>query len=285
VRATSGHLPTADLRLPTRSWLPDAPASAAVLLVHGLGEHVGRYDALATRLVASGYAVYGYDQRGHGYAPGPRCQVRRFTDLIDDAGAAGAWVREQQPRLPFVLMGHSLGGVVALRAVQTGALAPDALVLSSPALRDGVAVPALLRRLLARLAGPFPNLPTVRIDVAGLSRDPAAVAAYVQDPAVYHGPLKARIAPELERHGALALAEADRVRLPVLLLHGKADALALPSASGALHRSLAGRDATLRLYDDGPHELFHDPLAPRVTADLLTWLAERVPSAKPAGRS
>jgi acylglycerol lipase len=274
VRATSGHLVTADLRLPTRAWLPDGAARAALLLVHGLGEHVGRYDALATRLVRDAVAVYGYDQRGHGYAPGPRCQVRRFEELIDDAGRAAAWVRSERPGMPLVLLGHSLGGVVALRAVQTGAISPDALVLSSPALRDGVAVAPFLRRLLARLAVPFPGLPTVRIDARSLSRDPAAVDAYVQDPAVFHGPIKARIATELARHGALALAEAGRVRVPVLLLHGKADALTQPGASGELHRALPG-DATLHLYDDALHELFHDPIRERVIADLRAWLADR----------
>jgi acylglycerol lipase len=280
VRATSGHVHVRDgLRLPTRAWVPDDPAAvrAAIVVVHGLGEHIGRYDAVATRLVREGYAVHGYDQRGHGYAPGPRCQVDRFERLIDDLGDVVAAVRAAGNGRPLVLMGHSMGGVVALRAVQTGAVEPDLLLLSAPTMRDGTEVPGWLRGLVMRLAGPFPSLPTVRIDAGALSRDPAAVAAYRQDPAVFHGPVKARIGTEMARHGELALAEAARVKPPLLIVHGKADRLSQPGASGELQRALHGRDATLKLYDDGPHEMLNDPLRDRVLADILAWLDERLP--------
>jgi acylglycerol lipase len=280
VRATSGHLLTRDgLRLPTRAWEPDGNGAprATIVLVHGLGEHIGRYDAVAARFAEAGYAVHGYDQRGHGAAPGPRCQVDRFEGLIDDLDDAVAAVRAAGDGRPLVLMGHSMGGVVALRAVQTGAVVPDLLLLSAPTMRDGAEVPGWARSLLMRLAEPFPGLPTVRIDATKVSRDPAEVAAYDQDPAVFHGPVKARIAAEMARHGALALAEAERVTMPVLIVHGKADQLSQPGASAELHRSLHGRDATLELYEDGPHEMLNDPLRERVLADLLAWLDERLP--------
>lgn len=286
MRAASDSFTSADgLRLPTRAWLPDGDAvRAAIVVVHGLGEHVGRYDALATRLVRAGHAVHGYDQRGHGYAQGARAQVRRFEDLIGDLAAFAASVRAWHPEAPLVLFGHSMGGVVAARAVQTEAVRPNLLVLSSPALRDGTDVPGWVRRLVARLAGPFPSLPTVRIDPGALSRDAAEVAAYRQDPAVFHGPVKARLGTEMGKHGALVLAEADRLAVPLLLLHGKEDRLARPGASGELHRALEGRDATLVLYDGGPHELFHDPLRERATADLLAWLDARLAAVSAAGR-
>lgn len=282
------------LALPTRAWLPDDPAAerAALVLVHGLGEHVGRYGALAARLAAEGYAVHGYDQRGHGRAEGPRAQVDRFDQLVDDLGDVAARVRAAHPGRPLVVFGHSLGGVVALRAVQAGAVAPDALVLSSPALNVGGGVPGWLQALLTRLAGPFPDLPTRPVDVTALSRDPAVVAAYRDDPAVFHGPVKARMATELVRAGALALADARAAadatpsvdalagnghpRAPVLIVHGRGDRIADPGASAELHRAMAGRDATLELYDDGPHELFNDPLRERVLGDVLGWLDRRV---------
>jgi acylglycerol lipase len=279
VRSASDHIRTADgLKLPTRAWLTDDDAPrAAVVLVHGLGEHVGRYDALATRMVRAGYAVHGYDQRGHGYAQGPRAQVRRFDDLVADLARFVATVRAWHPDEPLVLFGHSMGGVVAVRALQTDAVRADALVLSSPALRDGTDVPGWVRALVAFLAGPFPGLPTVRIDASKLSRDPAEVAAYRQDPAVFHGPIKARLGTEMSKHGALAIADAARLTVPLLIVHGKEDRLARPGASGELQRALHGHDATLELYDDGPHELFHDPLRDRVTEDVLAWLDARLP--------
>lgn len=278
MRTASDRIVAADgLKLPTRAWIPDDDAPrAAVVLVHGLGEHVGRYDALATRLVRAGYSVHGYDQRGHGYAQGPRAQVRRFEDLIGDLAQFVATVRAWHPEVPLVLFGHSMGGVVAVRALQTDAVRADLIVLSSPALRDGNDIPAWVRAAVARLAEPFPGLPTVRIDVTALSRDPAEVDAYRQDPAVFHGPIKARLGTQLSKHGALAIAEAGRVGVPLLIVHGKDDRVARPGASGELHRGLEGRDATLELYDEGPHELFHDPLRDRVTADVLAWLDERL---------
>ena len=281
MRSASDRIVAADgVKLPTRAWLPDDDAPrAAIVIVHGLGEHVGRYDALATRMVRAGYAVHGYDQRGHGYAQGPRAQVRRFEDLIGDLAQFVATVRAWHPEAPLVLFGHSMGGVVAVRALQTGAVRAELLVLSSPALRDGTDVPGWVRALVARLAQPFPSLPTVRIDAAALSRDAAEVEAYQQDPAVYHGPIKARLGTEMAKHGALALVEAERLTAPLLVVHGKADRLARPGASGELQRALHRRDATLQLYDEGPHELFHDPLRDRVTDDVLAWLDARLPAA------
>lgn len=279
MRAASDHLLSRDgLRLPTRSWLPDDDdPRAAIVLVHGLGEHVGRYDALATRFVRAGYAVHGYDQRGHGYAQGPRAQIRRFEQLVDDLALVVSGVRASHPDVPLVLLGHSLGGLVAVRAVQSGAVRPDLLVLSSPSLRDGMDVPRWVRRLLAALAEPFPALPTVRIDPEALSRDPEEVDLYRKDPAGYHGPIKARMAAEMTEHGRRALDEAERVHAPLLIVHGKNDQLADPGASGELQRKLHERDATLLLYDEGPHELFHDPLRDRVFDDVLAWLDERLP--------
>ncbi len=279
MRAVSDRLITRDgLQLPTRAWLPDEAGRerAVLLLVHGLGEHCGRYDALATRLVREGYAVHGYDQRGHGYAQGPRCQVDRFGRFVDDLAEVVARVRAAHPGRRLVLFGHSLGGVVALRAVQTGAVEPHALVLSSPALRIGGDVPGWLKGVLRRLAGPFPGLPTSSVDAAALSRDPDVVAAYRQDPAVFHGPVKARIATELMRAGEAALAEARRLSVPAIIVHGKDDRIAQPAASAELHRALDGGDVTLRLYDEGPHELFNDPQRERVLGDVLGWLDERL---------
>lgn len=279
MRTNSGHHVTHDgVRLPSRAWLPDDAGRERALLVvaHGLGEHVGRYDALATRLVREGYAVRGYDQRGHGYAPGARANIDRFERFSEDLGGFMAWARTEHPSKPLVLLGHSMGGVVATRALQLGVAQPDALILSSPAFRDATEVPAWARRLLTGLAKPFPGFPTVRISSKLLSRDPAVVAAYDQDPAVFHGPVKARMASEMVRAGAQALREGSALNLPLLIVHGKADGLVQAAGSAALMATQTRGNATLKLYDEAPHELFNDPGRERVIADVLAWLDAQV---------
>jgi alpha-beta hydrolase superfamily lysophospholipase len=278
MRSHSDRLPTRDgLALPTRSWLPNEPGSerAALVVVHGLGEHIGRYDRLATRLVREGYAVHGFDQRGHGYAPGVRCNVRRFEEFVDDLADFFALVQPLHPGKQLVLFGHSMGGVIAARAVQTAAVSPHLLLLSSPAFRDGAEVPGWARRLLGAIARPLPGFPTVRLASSLLSRDPAEVAAYDRDPAVFHGPIKARIATEMGRAGADAIRDASKIQVPLLLLHGAADGLAQPTGSAALMAKLSGCDAEFQLYPEGPHELFNDPGRERVIGDLLRWLKAR----------
>lgn len=271
MEASAGRLRAPDgLTLATRAWLPRPVPRAAMVLVHGLGEHIGRYQRLAGRLADAGYAVHGFDQRGHGASEGERCNVGRFEEFVHDLGAVVREVRARHPELPLVLFGHSVGGLVSLRAVQTGAVTPSVKVLSSPLLRSGMQPPKLVTSLLMALGEPFPRMPTVAIDAARLSHDADEVAAYREDPAVFHGPVKARIGAEVVRHGELALEHAGAVGVPVLLLHGREDRIADPAASVELHARLP--DAAMRLVDGGKHELFHDAFAEDVTADVVRFV-------------
>jgi phosphoribosylaminoimidazole-succinocarboxamide synthase len=185
-------------------------------------------------------------------------------------------LRARHPELPLVLFGHSVGGLVSLRAVQTGAVAPSVKVLSSPLLRSGMQPPKLVTSLLMALGGPFPRMPTVGVDPDRLSHDPDEVAAYREDPAVFHGPVKARIGAEVVRHGELALEHASAVDVPVLLIHGREDRIADPAASVELHAHLP--DAALQLVDGGKHELFHDAFADDVTADVVRFIDRQLQS-------
>ncbi|CAN5830985.1 alpha/beta hydrolase [soil metagenome] len=282
MRHASDHLIALDgVRLATRAWLPRADPLATVVLVHGFGEHVARHERLATDLARSAYAVYGYDQRGHGYSGGDRANVRRFDDLLDDLQAFVDELRHTTAGAPLVVFGHSTGGSLALRGVQEGRIAPDALVLSAPLLRFVGAPPRPVVAVLRALSRPFPRLPTLTLDPKHISRDPLEVDAYRLDPAIYHGPTKARIGALMLEHGAIALERAPAVGTPALLLHGTNDRIADVDATRHLERLLP--EATLRLYHDGPHELFHDAHRERATADVLAWLQARLsPDATPA---
>jgi alpha-beta hydrolase superfamily lysophospholipase len=267
------------LALHLRTW-PVTNARGSVVLVHGLGEHIGRYAALARRLNAAGWAVAGHDQRGHGGSPGVRGALAAPDDLLRDLACVLDRVRAGA-RGPLVLLGHSLGGVVAARFVAEG-LAPvpaawhrpvDALVLSSPALDPGMN--ALQHALLAVLGPLAPDLALNNgLKPAWISRDPAVVQAYVDDPLVHD-----RVAPRLVRFlvdaGRTARERAARWTVPTLLLWAGADRCVAPLGSAAFAAAAPRGVVRAREWRALYHEIFNEPERDEVIGELLRWLAER----------
>jgi alpha-beta hydrolase superfamily lysophospholipase len=258
-------------RLFLRDW-PSRTAHDAVLIVHGLGEHSGRYEALATWFLAHGYAVRSYDQRGHGRTPGQRGALRRGDDLLKDLAVVYEHYAAEFGKRPL-LLGHSMGGAVVLRAVLDGRVEPPGLVLSSPALRTFEA-PWLLR-LAAVLARVLPNLPLRNsLPLDGLSHDTRVLEDYRNDPLSTRW-ITPRLADFIFRAGASSVADAWRLRVPTLLLAAGSDRLVDPSgsrdfASGAW----ATRQLTSRFFDTLFHELFNEAETGRrqVLAQLAEWL-------------
>jgi alpha-beta hydrolase superfamily lysophospholipase len=259
-----------------RSWsLPQA--TGAVLLVHGLGEHSGRYRHVAAWFNARGYDVRSYDQRGHGRSEGPRGGLRRPDDLLTDLTAVYDDYAARAPARPL-LLGHSMGGLVAARTVLDGRVVPPAMVLSSPAMRSHEA--PWLQRLAAMLNRVLPNLP-LRTGLAldALSHDPAVIAAYRADP-LCSGRITPRMADFIFRTGPSCIADASKLAVPTLLLAAGADRLVDPAGS----REFAGaawatRQLTARHFDTLYHELFNEaePARSQVMKQLGDWLA-RLPT-------
>ena len=264
------------LRLVSRTWLPAGTPRGSVVLLHDVGEHVGRYERLAAALVDAGLRVHGYDQRGHGASAGRRARVRSVEHLVDDL-ALVVGRDEALGRGPWALVGQGLGASVALRAMQTNALAPapDALILAAPFLRPRRGPPPALTRPLALLARVASWLPFTLLDPATLSRDPAEVAAYRDDPSVAHRPLDVGTAAAMATAGAAALAPPTApLALPTLVLHGSDDAICDPAASARLVARNPG--ITHHVEPDGRHALFHDTCRAFVTDLLVRWLLVRL---------
>lgn len=259
-----------------RDWSGRATHSA-VLIVHGLGEHSGRYDALAKWFVSHGYAVRSYDQRGHGRTPGRRGALRHSDDLLRDLTAVYENYAIHSGRHPL-LLGHSMGGLVALRAVLDGRVEPSGLVLSSPALRSFE--PLWLRRLAAVLARVLPNLPLRNgLPVDALSHDTKVVEEYRTDP-LRTGWITPRLADFIFRSGASSITDAWRLRVPTLLLAAGSDRLVDPSGSRDFaNGAWATHQLTSRFFDTLFHELFNETETGRhqVLAQLAEWL-RRLPS-------
>lgn len=281
-----------------------ARASLPVVIVHGVGEHLGRHRALAERLAAAGRLVVGADLRGHGRSEGRRGHVEHFDDYLDDLdlvvaeGCRETGASAGAARAP-VLLGHSLGALIVLRhaerrfarasrGTRRGAAghrervgpadradevpAPAGLVLASIGLQVTVAVPwwkLVVGRLCERL------LPTLTfrtgIDPEVLSTDPGVAKAYREDP-LAHSAITPRWYTAYEAARAVALAEADAIRCPVLVLHGLDDRIADAEGSRRLALALRQTDVTLRFYRGARHELFSDPAAHEAFDDLEAWL-------------
>jgi alpha-beta hydrolase superfamily lysophospholipase len=246
----------------------------AILLVHGLGEHAGRYAHVAERLAAIGLAVRGYDHRGHGRSGGARGSIPHPDALLDDARAVFEDLRGDG-EAPF-LLGHSMGGTVAARAATGGWIAPRGLILSSPALRLPtprwqLAALALARRLAPDRA--FPN--NLPIDM--LSRDERVAGAYRGD-ALNHDRVTPRLYDFIADAGAAARRDAARFTIPTLVLVAGVDRLVDARGARELAAALPAGVGTLRVYDDLYHELFNErePDRTRVLDDLCAWLEERL---------
>ena len=260
------------VRLFWQGWLPARPPNGVVLICHGLGEHSGRYRTVIDTLLPDGWAVYGLDLRGHGRSSGRRAHLDRYAHWLADVDAMRGLAAGRHPDLPVFLLGHSMGGQIALAYAlqQQGELA--GLVLSAPALASTAvpraAVPAL--RGLARLA---PRLRPAGIDPTKISKDPAVVADYRADPLVHHGNPTLALSAALFTQFEVLPRRARELRLPVLLQHGLLDELTDPAGSRRLAAELGSPDRTVHWYPGLWHEIYHEPERAGPLADLRDWLA------------
>jgi alpha-beta hydrolase superfamily lysophospholipase len=267
------HLLTMADGLPlfVRDW-PNLRAHDAVLIAHGLGEHSGRYQRLATWFRARGYAVRSYDQRGHGRTKGIRGGMSHPDDLLEDLATVYNDYAAHLPKPPL-LLGHSMGGLVAARCVLDERIQPPAMVLSSPALRTWE--PVWRQRLAGAVAKVLPSVPLPNgLPFDKLSHDPQVELAYRTDP-LRHGWVTPRMADFIFRAGDACVRDSRKLTIPTLLLVAGADKLVNPSGSRDFaETSLAGKYLTTRYFDSLYHELFNEaePSRSQVLKQLGDWL-------------
>ncbi|MEI6725168.1 MAG: lysophospholipase [Actinomycetes bacterium] len=258
------------------SWLPDDEPAAALAVVHGYGEHGGRYRYLVDAMVPLGYAVHVFDLRGHGRSPGVRGHIERFADYVGDAGLFVDAIAAEQPGTPLYLLGHSLGGLIATAYAEERPDGLAGLILSSPFLRLKLPIGGVKRaaaKVLSRVA-PTRDIGN-SIPADELSHEPEVVAAYTSDPLNHHVATARWAAEALAAQGA-ALSAAGRLELPLLVMYAGADTIADPAASRELYAAASSADKTLRCYEGYYHELFNEVGRADVFADLAAWLEARL---------
>jgi alpha-beta hydrolase superfamily lysophospholipase len=257
-------------RLALRRAPSAGPARAALILLHGFGDHSGRYGDVAAWLAGHGISVYALDQRGHGRSPGKRGHVSRFAQFLSDVAALRRLVAGEESGRQL-LLGHSFGGTVALRYLETDPQGVAGAIVSSPFLDVAMRVP-LWKVLLARLLHDIrPSLPVATgLDVTHLSTDQAVGQAARSDP-LFHRVMTPRAYRELKAAQAAVVAEGGHIAVPLLFLLAGDDRIVARQASERFARSLPG-DVTVRVYEGFFHEVFNEPQRAKVFRDVEQWL-------------
>ncbi len=263
------------LQLYTQSWLPDTP-KAVVVISHGYAEHSSRYQHFASYLVENGFAVYALDHRGHGRSEGERANVKVFSEYVSDLGKFITTLREKHPSLKRFLLGHSMGGAIAAQFALEQPNVLEGLLLSSPYLINAVSVPAPLMAVSGFVSKVLPGLPTIKLDSKDISRDPDIVKTYDTDPLNYRGGTKARFGSELLGAGKYVLSRAGAIKLPVLIMIGSSDRIALPEGGKQLFNGVGSSDKTLKSYDSFYHEILNEIGKEQVYKDVVEWLQNHV---------
>ena len=258
-----------------RDWLPDGPPRAVVCLVHGLGEHSGRYQHVAERLAQASFAVSAVDLPGHGRSPGRRGHAT-FDGLLDTVDALLGAAASRWPDAPRFLYGHSLGGDVVLNHVLRRRPPLAGVVATSPLLLPMVPPPAWKLGLARVAARVWPTLTMANgLESGGLSHESAVVSAYVDDPLV-HDLVSAALGDGMLAAGRWALEHAAEVPVPLLLVHGTADRITDHEATRRFAAAAGDAVCTLRLWDGLYHETHNEPEWAEVLAFTISWLETRL---------
>ncbi len=257
-------------------WEPENTPRALLLIVHGAGEHCNRYETLARHFTDQGYVVAGLDHPGHGKSGGEYGHIDRFQDLVDTLETYQQQVEKDFSGLPQILLGHSMGGLISALFLLRQQSKFVGCVLSGPAIKTEIE-PGYLQLLLIRcLSVAAPRVGVLQLDAAGVSRDPAVVADYVSDPLVNHKKMTARMVSELFVAMHHIQNEANKISLPMLLLHGGKDVMAAPEGSRFLYENISSEDKSLKIYPELFHEIFNEPEREAVFADTLDWCERHI---------
>jgi alpha-beta hydrolase superfamily lysophospholipase len=262
-------------------WQSDTPATprAHVAIIHGFGDHSGRYATLRDALVNAGYATHALDYRGHGRADGQRGHVDRFSQYIDDVERFWDHVRDHAGGLPTMLFGHSHGALISILfalLVGKGASAPTSLILSSPFLALAFE-PPLLKVLGAQLVGKvWPRAPfNSGLKIHELTRDPQVQESTRRDP-LYHASLTPRWFDEVRKAQAEAQARAGEITLPVMVFGGALDPIASVPAMRTFFERVGSTDKKYKEYPGMLHETFNELGRDEVERDVANWISLHV---------
>lgn len=263
------------LQLFGQSWQPESQPQAVICLVHGLGEHSGRYTHVAAQITQAGYTLISFDLRGHGKSEGPRGHTSSYEALMKDISSLLEVANKQFPELSLFLYGHSLGGNLVLNYVIRRHPKLKGVIATGPWLRLAFE-PSHFKIILAQITNYIWSSFSQKsgLDTKAISRDPEVVYAYENDP-LGHDYISARMFIGIHQAGQWALEHASEFSLSLLLMHGGDDKLSSVEAS----REFAGKitkNCTLKIWDGLYHEIHNEPGKKEVLKFLVDWLDKEV---------
>ena len=253
-------------------WSPEDEPRAILIIVHGLAEHSGRYMNVVNHFVPEGYAVYGIDHIGHGKSDGERVYVDRFQDYITTLTTYVDMIRDWQPDKPIFMIGHSMGGLIGAAYLLEHQHLLSGAVLSGPGIKvpDNVSQTVIfMGKILSKI---LPKAGILQLDSKGVSRDPAVVDAYVNDPFVYTGKITARLGAEMLKTMQDVTNNAARIKLPITIVQGSDDILIDPGGAQLLYDSVSSEDKSIKIYEGFYHEVFNEPQHEQVLNDVRKWI-------------
>jgi len=256
-------------------WLPAQKVKGAVIIVHGLGEHSGRYMNLVNHFEPSAFSIYGLDHTGHGRSGGRRLFVSEFDIYTQTLDMFVEKVREWEPGVPIFLVGHSMGGLITASYLLDHQERIEGAVLSGPAVTIPDHVSPVTRTAAKVLSRIMPRTGISRLEAEHLCRDPQVVQAYVNDPLVYTGKITARLGEQLIAAISKVNRQAQKISRPLLIMHGESDLLTDIEGSRWFFNAVSSRDKKLVTWPDSYHELFNDPGYEAVLSDMKAWITAR----------
>lgn len=265
-----------DADLYYQAWLPDGEVKAVILIVHGLGEHSGRYANLAARLAPLGYAFYGLDHLGHGKSDGEREVVQHFEDYTAPLASYTMRVKCWQPDRPIFLLGHSMGGLIACHYLLDRQADFRGAIISAPAIKVGENITPLTITMSKLLSVIAPKAGVLALDASLISRDPQVVRAYAEDPLVFHGKTPARLGAEMLKAMMRVSAEVGAISLPLFIIQGSEDKLVAPAGAQMLYDRCGSADKTFKVYEGLYHEVHNEPERETMFRDLEAWLEAHI---------
>ena len=253
-------------------WQPETETELVLVIIHGIGEHSSRYHHIAEKFTKNKIKVFSIDLPGHGNSSGKRAYIKSYDFFIEIIDSQVKYIKSEHPDIPVIILGHSMGGSLAVYYALKMQPDVNGFILSSPALHSNPDIKPILLKLSGFVSTLLPWLPILQLDSQYISHDQNIVTNYNSDPLVYHGKLPARTCSEINKSIKFNQSNAEQFEYPVFIIHGSGDKLTDCQGSQQFYDNISSLDKNIKIYDGLYHELMNEFEKNEIIDDLLNWV-------------